>query len=671
MRSMILAAILVLSATAAGCSCTGDTEGNTTSGSTSSGGTGGNGTGGNGAGGNGQMACINGLSTIALSPANTSVTLNGGPASPITFTATGTFSDGHSEPIDSGKLTWKATRPDDTPPGDIMAGVLAPNASAGGVVTVEASDGCVTSTTTVTFSLNVTIGAPSDPGAWGGMPVMDAKSPLIVYPSDQTRFPRNIYRTLFQWRTLGWTQFRLIFKGPNSEVTVYTDGVHGLCTGKNPPAGCWEVNEVAWNYIAGSNAGMTATLTVDGLEASKNPAVVHRSNPIEIGFSKQDVKGAIFYWSTTSAGVRRGKISKQNPEDYIVGKPATTYPDGDSVKCVACHVVSRDGQYMAAPVGADSGQSLWIMGVTKDPPPDPLVKKVANTGGHGFATISPDDKYVIAAWKGKMWVVDRTTGAFIQDVPTGALEGTHPDWSPLGDQVVFATGSGDSPGGSSLAMIPVMQGTNFGQASVLLPPPAGKSNLFPIFSPDAGWVAYSTGKGGHGDNTAQLFLIPAGGGQPIELLNANRMTSNMMTDGQYQNSQPTWAPPGDYNWIAFNTKREYGVVLGEGTQQIWVAAIDLEKAKTGQDASYPAFRVPFQGLAENNHRAYWTLDINDGAGGGGGGGTGGSGAGGAPPSCSNILTIGQACDPLMDCCETGALCDTNDNGVTYMCLVPN
>jgi dipeptidyl aminopeptidase/acylaminoacyl peptidase len=504
---------------------------------------------------------------------------------------------------------------------------------------------------------------------------MGGKSPLIVYPSDQTRFPRNLYRTLFQWRTQGFSEFRLTFTGPYSTVTVYTDGVHGLCAGKNPAAGCWEVDEVDWNYIAGSNAGETATWTVDALDKTKMPPVVHGSKPITIGFSKQDVKGAIFYWSTTSAGVRRGKISKQNPEDYIVAKPPTTYPDGDTVKCVACHVVSRDGKFMAAPVSATSGQSMWILGITAAAPPDPLVKKIDNSGGHAFATISPDDKYVIVSLKGKMWLVDRATGAFVKDITTGALMGTQPDWSPLGDKVAFATGSGDGPSGSSLAILPVTGDAMFGMPTALVPPPAGLSNLFPSFSPDAEWIAYAKGKGGHGDNTAQLMLVNQAGGQPIELIKANRVTSNLVTNGQYQNSQPTWAPPGDYNWVAFNTKREYGVVLPTGTQQIWVAAIDLKAAKAGGDPSFPAFRVPFQGLAENNHRAYWTLDITDTPGTGGGGGMGGSGmggggAGGTPQQCGSIIGIGFACDPLFDCCESGSLCDTKDSGVTYSCNPP-
>jgi Tol biopolymer transport system component len=290
------------------------------------------------------------------------------------------------------------------------------------------------------------------------------------------------------------------------------------------------------------------------------------------------------------------------------------------------------------------------------------VTDIENTDGHGFATISPDDTSVVAAWKGKMWRVKRENGAYVDALPTGALAGTHPDWSPLGSELVFATGIGDAPGGSSLAKIPFTSDA-WGAASVLLAPPSGKSNLFPMFSFDGAWIGFSQGKGGHGDNTAQLMVIPASGGQPIECINANRVTSNKMTDGQYQNSQPTWAPPGDLNWIAFNTKREYGVVSPAGMQQIWVAAIDVEKAKNGKDPSYPAFRVPFQGLAENNHRAFWTLDINDGTDGGGGSGGGDAGS---PMPCAEILNAGDPCDPLQDCCDSVSYCDSFD-GTNYTC----
>ncbi len=606
----------------------------------------------------GAVACIPGLTGITLAPADSTIALTGGPAAPVTFTATGTRSAGGTQTLDAAALSWSATRSDDTPAGTIVAGVLSPNPSAGGVVTIGATDGCVGGTTTVTFMLEVVSGTPQHPGDWSGTPVTTGAVPVIVYPSDQTRFPRNIFRTLFQWRTGGHAPFRLTFQGPHATLTVYTDGAHSLCATAAPPAGCWEADETAWSYLAGSNAGESVTWVVDSLDTSGASPVIRRSSPVTIGFSKKDVRGAVFYWSTTSAGVRRANIAAAFPEDYITGRPGTTYP-GDQVKCVACHVVSRSGKYLAAPVSAVSGQSLWVLGVTAAPPPTPLVTDVADTGGHGFASISPDDARVIAAWKGKMWLLDRANGQKLGDVPLGALKATHPDWSPDGKGVVFATGDGDAPGGAGLGYIPYDAGS-WGTASVILPPPATKTNIFPMFSPDGNWIAFSQGKGGHGDLTLQLFLAPRAGGSSIELVAANRVVNNVMTDGNNENAQPTWAPPGDLDWIAFNSKRAYGVVLPAGTQQIWVAAVDRTKAGQAVDASYPAFHLQFQGLTENNHRAYWTLDVRDNP---------------PPPPDAGVgpdarcIETGMACVPGADvCCGDVTDCDTRDDGVTYTCV---
>jgi Tol biopolymer transport system component len=490
--------------------------------------------------------------------------------------------------------------------------------------------------------------------------------PVVVYPSDQTRFPRNIFGTLFQWRTSGYSQFRLTFTGPFSTVTIYTDGTNTLCANKTPAAGCWAADETTWDYIAGSNAGQTVTWTLDALDTSTTTPTVRRAAPITIGFSKRDVVGAIFYWSTTVAGIRRANIRDAAPENYITGTPATKYTNPtNNVQCVACHTVSRDGKYMVAPVQATSGQSVWVTQVTAAAPPTPLVTSIANTGGHGFATISPDDSTVVAAFNGKLWSVDRASGAFIANLPMGTYQGTHPDWSPDNSQLVFATGSGDAPSGASIAVFP-FQNPGWGMPNVIVPA-SGLSNLFPMFSPDGKWIAYSRGKGGMGDLTAQLFVASSTGTTPTQLTNANCVVSNQPGVCQTGNNQPTWAPPGDLYWIAFNSQRAYGVVSPSGTQQIWVAAVDPTKLGGNGDPSYPAFRLQFQGLNENNHRAFWTLDVRD---------TTPSPPDMATPLPPNDMAgqcigVGLACDPATDtCCGIGYGCDTADNGQTYTCTAP-
>jgi hypothetical protein len=187
------------------------------------------------------------------------------------------------------------------------------------------------------------------------------------------------------------------------------------------------------------------------------------------------------------------------------------------------------------------------------------------------------------------------------------------------------------------------------------------TNLFPMHSPRGDWIAFSRGsKGGHGDITAQLWIAGKGGENPVELVNANRIVSNGMSDGQYSNTQPTWAPPGDYHWVAFNSMREYGVVLRKGMQQIWVAAIDPAKlGQPGVDPSFPAFRLQFQGLNEDNHRAYWTLDVRDQP----------RIPTGQIPDAGVCITSGMTCDQAVDrCCVATDRCDTIDNGATYRCV---
>src|SRR6185312_12853856 len=43
--------------------------------------------------------------------------------------------------------------------------------------------------------------------------------------------------------------------------------------------------------------------------------------------------------------------------------------------------------------------------------------------------------------------------------------------------------------------------------------------------------------------------------------------------------------------------------------QLWMAAINLTKAATGVDSSYPAFWLPFQDSKSHNHIAQWVVSF--------------------------------------------------------------
>ena len=80
-------------------------------------------------------------------------------------------------------------------------------------------------------------------------------------------------------------------------------------------------------------------------------------------------------------------------------------------------------------------------------------------------------------------------------------------------------------------------------------------------------------------------------------------------------------------------------------------------AQGGIDPSYPAFRLQFQGLNEDNHRAYWTLDVRY------------TDTPPPPPPDGGVcVAFGATCDPVADrCCNSDERCDSADDGKTYRC----
>ncbi len=685
MRSWILS--IAVSAALASCQCqqTAGTGGGSSSGSTgghdSTGATTGRGS--TGASGTSSGASAGGSSTggatcpatyasLSLSPATQAVALDGSAPAPITYTVTGTTAQGQQAAVDALLLAWTATRGDDTNPGSVVNGVFSPYPGAGGTVTITAAgcgaSGSATVVLTLVESVSTDGGVPADFGDGGvsGSP----GAPSILYPSAQTRFPRNVYKILFQWRTGGQGEFRLTFTGAASTVTVFTDGRDPACAGV-AGAGCWQADDATWDAIAGSNAGHTVQLEVDGTAGSGAP--VYLGTPETLGFSRRDVLGAIFYWAANRGGVERATISDSAPQDYLVGPnpgPATQVA-GYTIQCAACHTVSRNGEKLAASIQAQGPTNVhgaWVMQVTATPPPLPLVTSIPGASGDGYSAFSPDTTRLVWGPRngGQLALIDATSGATISSIAVGgsAVTGSAVDWSPDGGLIAYA----DTKGGISTVQV---DATNAFSNEVQIVPaggggPGATANDFPMFDPEGNWIAYT--------DTADLFLVPAGGGKPVALSAANAVVNNSTATPPKENSMPTWAPPGDLHWIAFNSRRPYGFLNTKDNNQLWVAAVDFGRlADGGGDPSYPAFWLPFQTLTDLNHRAFWALDIRSqlpdgGLAGDAGGGLdagpdGGSGCfegcpgDGGAPAC---VPAGDPCDPTTSTC-----CDPTFQG--YYC----
>lgn len=558
------------------------------------------------------------ITSLAIEPAEATLTITD-PAVTKTqvYVAKGTKSDG-------SVVTVPATfSVDNTAPGDIdpASGTYTTSNKAGGTVTITASYDGKTATAKMNVVLQLSVSGPGGPSPDLFDPskvTVDSdptKAPSFIYPSTGTMFPQNVYKILFQWRRAGLSAFEVKFEGPGLTVKVYTNGSNATCTFAATNAGCWEADLATWTWIASTLAGSTAKVTVTGVDPAK-PGTVYVSKSIDALFSRKDVPGAIYYWSTTVAGVRKATVSDSAPTNFLT--PTETG------QCVACHTLSRNGKRLGADVG---GEKEWIAEVGPTFPPPILLKKdpKGNDIANSWMTFNPDTSRHVTSAKGLL-TLRKEDGTAVGKGANGVIPlgtgvfGHMPDWSPDGKFLVFAksaSAGGRKVSAGTIAIIPSNGDDSFGSIVELVKSTgSADNNYFPMFAPTSDWIAYghSTGSS-EKEGDSQLRLVSVMGGTPFELTKANTIVNDGVVPTGVSNNQPTWAPRTEDGvmWVAFQSKRDYGAILapaskyGDEKNQLWVAAIDVSKLGK-EDPSYPAFRLPFQELTENNHRPFWAED---------------------------------------------------------------
>ncbi len=397
---------------------------------------------------------------------------------------------------------------------------------------------------------------------------------LWTYPTDNVNFPRNTPGIAFQWVDMGQAAVKLRFQSAVTDVTIYTTGTS------------WTADEATWASIAGTNAGGTVTVDLSLAVAEQ----VLSADALTLNVNRMDGQGSIYYWSTSASGIMKVPYGGSATEYLTIAN--TGY-------CVGCHV--SNGEYIAYSYdGGNGGMGMRRLS-------DGAEVLGYNTSYYGnFKTFSPDGRYLLTTYAGALLLYDGTTGVYLYDVPTGGTA-THVDWSPDGTRVALVmTDRHDCDwvfGGGKIAVMDVTGDGQFSTPVTLYDPPEPYMAYYPAWSPDGEWIAFNIStQDAYDDSDATLYVMHGDGGSPIVLTNANNATD-------ITNSWPHWGPlpDDDVLWLAFSSKRAYGNVVS-GSPQIWVAGFDPALAVLGEDPTWPAFWLPGQDPAQNNHIPVWTRE---------------------------------------------------------------
>jgi hypothetical protein len=572
-----------------------------------------------GSSGDASAPAIQGLSSIALTPTATTLSLQYPVSSAGATTqlkAEGTFQDGHTADV-TASVSWGISPNGIATVGGVFgSGAGTFSSQAPGTFTITALSGSVTSNpATVTVTLTGTVvGTGVTQGDLDGTP--SGAAPTIAYPLDGALFPYQLGPIEFQMvpSNASQTEARIAIEGDNIDLKVYA-----LCVPITAPAianGCTvTIPSALETLLDGASEGTTLTETVR--LSAPGGATLTESVPISARWSSSQLTGGLYYWSadidTGNTLIMRYDLDTPGtpPEQYFT---ETTTDGGlsdeqsmdppasnNSTQCFGCHAISLDGTKIGLAFGGSQPALFALIDVatkksiaTRLFPSDPN----ASQPFAAFTAFSPDGTAMMQAVQSQLWL--RSADATLADLSPNALftgelgsdVASTPFWSPKGDLLAF-TGwvpntamtssndpnntNGDETPNAEIWITSVTGDTTFGAPTKLVPQVSGKSEYYPAISDDSKFVVFNesscSGPGapsgevyglspcdGYDDASATVRMVPTTGGAPVYLTKASQ-------NDNWSNSWPRFAPThGTFQqknlyWIAFSSRHPYGAAL--------------------------------------------------------------------------------------------------------------
>ena len=651
------------------------------------------------------------IQSLALSPQDVTLYTDGLTSHVQEFRVTATYGDGTTADVTS-QATFLA---DDAQIGTFSGNVFASGHTRGGLTVVRAQVGDRSARTNLTLVMRTQVrdtppaGGPAEPPAdsgtrFGGEEETSASlKPRLVYPNDGVMVPPNLGKLEIHF-TKGNTSydlFELTFANARTDVKVYTrcylaedlralpsDDARTarLATPLNNACIYTPTAEV-WRFIAETNRG-GAPVSIRLRATTAAGGKVGVSDAVAVRFSQSDIKGALYYWTTSSpVGVVRFDFAGTNAAAQSV---MTSSNISTSVSCVGCHALSRNGKKLVAEVNGQNDGRLALRDLSSTNATVSLAASGAKLSV--FESWNPDGTEFVGVYADsgatdynlRRFPVNETTvgaGVSIPGTGTQANPANHPDWSPDGNTIAFtrigqrSSSTGDCGTNQRMCAGSIWKvtrdGAGWSSPVRIAATPTGGNRFYPAIAPDSSFVVFneSTCTGGdddtcNADTDPTAKLLAAKLEQDAAVVEFTRANRGGLMDGAktaLTNSYPKWSPfvlkagnselPGNrLMYLTFSSSRRYGVRKAPSNEVgtlLWMAAVDPDKVVPGEDPSFPAFALPFQKLDTSNHIAQWAEYLVE----------------------NNCKTVGEGCTGAGACCN-GLQCVDPSSPEISQCDVP-
>jgi hypothetical protein len=497
-------------------------------------------------------------------------------------------------------------------------------------------------------------------------PGVGAGTGRLLYPYDQTVFPRGLTAPVLQWDAPDGGAIMLHF---TSQLLDYR-----ICLPLTTPTHL-PIPQNVWELAAQQSLGAADPLSVDIVIDAGGSST--RLTKLTILFAIAKLKGAIYYNTYGSAratqlGAVGGVVMRVLPGQP---EPDVFLTANDPLNCIGCHAVSADGSRLVAEIhgqpgtfeGPSASYDLGAVGTATNPP---AIR--SDLSRAGFAGLYPDGTVYVTTARTQIGPIGSLPGTPVGNVPgtfgpeesklfdtnTGAeipASGVEPyaympTFSVDGTKLVFTQMDTSGMGGHALSVMDFDRATNkfsnrkevfrdpaqfvgwpffmpdvveqrvMGEVTEKPPPARGKRAVFALgVTPDFVTQEQPVGLTPH---PSDLWWVDVDSGKAALLSRANGLDPSgapTMPYGErdaHKNYIPTVSPvaAGGYFWMFFTSKRNYGNLfiadppeLNAEGKKIWVSAIDIN-APPGTDPSHPAFFLPGQELESGNIRAFAALE---------------------------------------------------------------